>query len=205
MSVKRILDLAVSVPALLVVSPLLGLVALCIRFEDGSPIFYRQQRVGKNGQLFELLKFRSMQVHDIPAGETGQITEFHPLVTSTGRWIRRFKVDELPQLVNVLRGDASLVGPRPTLPGQVAEYDANQRRRLEVPPGLTGWSQINGNVRLSWEDRIRLDLWYIDHWSLWLDLRILFRTAKVIALGEQVDPKALQEARDHEKRTYRSC
>jgi len=200
---KRFLDILLSLSALLVLSPLLLLTALLIRLEDGPPVFYRQTRVGKDGETFDILKFRSMRVNDAPAAMMGTVTSDHPLVTRVGRFTRRFKVDELPQLLNVLKGELSLVGPRPTLPEQVAEYDDFARRRLLMRPGITGWAQVNGNIQLSWEDRIALDVFYVDHWSLTFDAYILWRTVSVVLFGEKPNPKALEEAQRYEHRTRR--
>lgn len=194
---KRVLDVLVSGAALLVASPLLALAALGILLEDGRPLLFVQPRAGRGGRVFQALKFRTMRVHGIPAHRMAQVRAGDPLVTRVGSVLRRLKVDELPQLVNVLRGDMSLVGPRPTLPEQVAGYDAFQRRRLEVTPGLTGWAQVNGNTELDWPERILLDVWYVDHRSLWLDLRILARTLAVIVGGERVRSGPLEQARLH--------
>jgi lipopolysaccharide/colanic/teichoic acid biosynthesis glycosyltransferase len=138
--------------------------------------------------------FRSMRVNDFSPLRVGQVRGEHPLVTPVGRWIRRLKVDELPQLLNVLRGDMSLVGPRPALVDQVESYTDFQRRRLEMRPGMTGWAQVNGNIELEWAERILLDIWYIDHCSPWLDLRILWRTSAVVIFGERSNRQALKDA-----------
>jgi lipopolysaccharide/colanic/teichoic acid biosynthesis glycosyltransferase len=141
-----------------------------------------------------------MRVHGLPTTEVGQVYETHPMVTRVGRLLRRFKIDELPQLVNVLLGDMSIVGPRPALPEALAGYDEFQRRRLEVRPGLTGWAQVNGSARLTWDERILLDVWNIDHWSHGLDLRILARTLGVVLWGERPNRRALAAARAHAAR-----
>jgi lipopolysaccharide/colanic/teichoic acid biosynthesis glycosyltransferase len=130
----------------------------------------------------------------------GQVRHDHHLVTRVGAVIRRFKIDELPQLLNVLAGDMTLIGPRPTIREQVERYDAWQRRRLDARPGLSGWAQVNGNTELSWEERIALDVWYIDHWSPWLDLKILARTLGVVARGEQRNAAAVAAGEAHAKR-----
>lgn len=200
---KRALDIAVAGSLLTLGAPLHLGAGLLVLIGDGRPVLYRQRRAGVDGQEFELLKFRTMEVHTTPPPAQGQVGLEHPLVTRTGRVLRRFKIDELPQLVSVLRGDMSLVGPRPTLVEQVETYDPHQRRRLMMRPGLTGWAQVNGNVSLSWPDRILLDLWYVDHWSLRLDLLILARTVGVILRGERVDPRALERAREHADRSRR--
>ncbi|HEY0022678.1 MAG TPA: sugar transferase [Longimicrobium sp.] len=194
---KRVLDVLVSGAALLAASPVLALAAAGILLEDGRPLLFVQPRAGRGGRVFHALKFRTMRVHQVPAHQMAQVRAGDPLVTRVGSVLRRLKVDELPQLVNVLRGDMSLVGPRPTLPEQVAGYDAFQRRRLEVTPGLTGWAQVNGNTELDWPERILLDVWYVDHRSLWLDLRILARTLAVVVGGERVRSGPLEQARLH--------
>ena len=171
--VKRALDLVVAATALLVLSPLLLLTALLILLEDGRPVFFRQTRAGRHGRPFSILKFRSMTVNDAPVASMGAVTGAHPLVTKVGRVTRRTKIDELPQLLNVLTGDLSLVGPRPTLLEQVAEYDDFERRRLALKPGVTGWAQVCGGIYLPWEERIALDVWYTDNWLLGLDFKIL--------------------------------
>jgi len=199
---KRLLDILLSLYALLVLSPLMLLTALLIVLEDGRPIFYRQKRVGKDAEEVFISKFRSMKVNDVPVMTLGQVTGDHPMVTRVGRFIRRFKIDELPQLFDVLRGKLSLVGPRPTIIEQVSKYDDFQRQRLKVRPGVTGWAQMNGSVNLPWAERIALDVWYVDHWSLWLDLNILLRTVGVVLFGERPNPKALKQALYHEQHMY---
>lgn len=199
LTVKRALDLVVAATALLVLSPLLLLTALLILLEDGRPVFFRQTRAGRGGQPFAIVKFRSMTVNDAPVASMGAVTGAHPLVTKVGRVTRRTKIDELPQLLNVLTGDLSLVGPRPTLMEQTAEYDAFEQRRLSLKPGVTGWAQVCGGIYLPWEERIALDVWYIDAWSLGLDFRVLLRTVGVIVLGERLDHKALKAALEHER------
>ncbi|HEX8390999.1 MAG TPA: sugar transferase [Longimicrobium sp.] len=194
---KRALDVAVAGVVLLAGLPVLALAALAILLEDGRPVTYTQPRAGQGGRVFTVFKFRTMRVHDVPAHHMPQVRGGDPLVTRTGAILRRLKIDELPQVLNVLRGDMTLVGPRPTLPEQVREYDAFARRRLEARPGMTGWAQVNGGTELPWRDRILLDVWYVDHASLWLDLRILARTVGVVLRGERVRTGPLEEARLH--------
>jgi len=146
-------------------------------------VLYRQTRVGKDGRDFELLKLRTMVVGAERQGAGFAVDRGDPRITRVGRVLRRLSVDELPQLWNVLRGDMSLVGPRPTLRYQVERYDERQRHRLDVKPGLTGWAQVNGRAALPWEERIELDLWYVQHRSTWLDLRILARTPRSLFRG----------------------
>jgi lipopolysaccharide/colanic/teichoic acid biosynthesis glycosyltransferase len=203
MGIKRLLDLAIGVAVLVVASPVLLASAVAVRMSSPGPVLFRQQRVGRYGRMFAALKFRTMQVNTFKVSELGQVDEAHPLVTGVGRILRRTKIDELPQLFNILRGQMSLVGPRPTVAEQVEQYDDFQRLRLQAMPGLTGWAQVNGNTQVTWDERILLDVWYIDHWSVWLDLKILLRTFRVVCFGEKPSPRILQEARDHAYRTYR--
>ena len=191
---KRLIDVVLSYVFLGIASPVLLVTALAIWINDQGPVLYLQTRVGLFGHPFKLLKFRSMRVNNLPAVAVGQVRDEHPLVTPVGRWIRRFKVDELPQLLNVLRGEMTLVGPRPDVPEQVMEYSAFQRRRLDIPPGMTGWAQVNGGIEISWPERIVLDVWYVDHCSFWLDVWILCRTAAVVLFGEKPDIEALEGA-----------
>ena len=173
---KRALDVAGAALVLALAGPLLALAALAVKLEDGGPAFYRQRRVGLNGAEFELLKLRTMVVGAERQGAGYAVNEGDPCITRAGRVLRRLSVDELPQLWNVLRGEMSLVGPRPTLAYQVERYTPRQRRRLEVKPGITGWAQVNGRAARPWDERIELDVWYVEHRSLWLDLKILART-----------------------------
>jgi lipopolysaccharide/colanic/teichoic acid biosynthesis glycosyltransferase len=180
---SRALDLAVASLVLTVTAPLLALAAILIKLESRGPIVYRQRRVGLHGEPFELWKLRTM----VPGAETMgagiYVLEGDPRITRTGRLLRRFSLDELPNLVNVLKGEMAIVGPRPTVQEQVDRYTERQRRRLEVKPGITGWAQINGRTSLPWPERIELDVWYVEHRSLWLDLRILAHTARMLATG----------------------
>ena len=180
---NRALDAVLAAALLAITSPLLGLAALAIRLESRGPVFYRQLRVGKDGERFELWKLRTM----VPGAETMgagiYVLEGDARITRVGKLLRRFSLDELPNLVNVLKGEMAIVGPRPTVQEQVDRYTDRQRRRLEVKPGITGWAQINGRASLPWPDRIELDVWYVEHRSLALDLRILARTAKLLATG----------------------
>ena len=172
----RALDVAGSAVLLAATSPVLGLAALAIKLEDGGPVLYRQTRVGKDGVDFELLKLRTMVVGAERQGAGFAVNEGDPRITRVGGVLRRLSLDELPQLWNVLRGDMSLIGPRPTLRYQVMEYTPHQRRRLDVKPGLTGWAQVHGRAALPWDERIELDVWYVDHRSPLTDLKILART-----------------------------
>jgi lipopolysaccharide/colanic/teichoic acid biosynthesis glycosyltransferase len=166
-----------------VTSLLLGLAALAVKLEDGGPVFYRQLRVGKDGRDFELVKLRTMVVDAERQGAGHAVDRDDPRITPAGRVLRRLSIDELPQLWNVLRGEMSLVGPRPTLRYQVDRYDERQRHRLDVRPGLTGWAQVNGRAALPWNERIELDLWYVEHRSTWVDLKILALTPFALFRG----------------------
>jgi lipopolysaccharide/colanic/teichoic acid biosynthesis glycosyltransferase len=181
--VKRSLDLAGAGLALLLAGPLLFLAALAIKLDDRGPVLYRQRRVGRHGKEFDLLKLRTMVVGAEAQGAGWAVNEGDPRITRAGRVLRRLSLDELPQLWNVVRGEMSLVGPRPTLAYQVERYTPRQRRRLEVKPGITGWAQVQGRARVPWDDRIEFDVWYVEHRSLWLDLRILARTPMALFTG----------------------
>ena len=185
-ALKRTADRAVAGLLLVLLAPLLAVVSICIKIDTRGPVFYRQTRVGRNGRPFSICKFRSMVVDSEKLGLGAAVAKGDERVTRIGAPLRMTSLDELPQLINVVRGEMSLVGPRPTVPEQVAEYTGRQIRRLEVAPGLTGWAQVNGRNSLSWADRIELDLWYVDHWSIWLDLRILARTPRALANQEGV-------------------
>jgi lipopolysaccharide/colanic/teichoic acid biosynthesis glycosyltransferase len=182
--VSRVLDVTIAALGLAIAAPLLALAMLAIRIESrGSPI-YRQRRVGRDGRPFELLKLRTMVAGAEHIGPGLAVNHGDPRITRVGALVRRFSLDELPNLVNVLRGDLAVVGPRPTIQAQVDQYTDRQRRRLEVKPGITGWAQVNGRASLPWPERIELDVWYVDNRSLLLDLRILARTARMLATGQ---------------------
>ena len=172
----RARDVAGALLVLALTSPLLAAAALWVKLEDRGPVLYRQRRVGRDGVDFELLKLRTMVVGAESIGAGFAVDEGDPRITRAGRVLRRLSLDELPQLWNVVRGEMSLVGPRPTLRYQVERYTPRQRRRLEVLPGITGWAQIHGRAALPWAERIELDVWYVEHRSAWLDLKILLRT-----------------------------
>jgi lipopolysaccharide/colanic/teichoic acid biosynthesis glycosyltransferase len=180
---NRAADVALAGGALLVASPLLALAALAVKLEDGGPILYRQTRVGKDGVDFELLKVRTMIVGAETIGAGLSVDRGDPRITRTGRLLRKLSLDELPQLWNVVRGEMSVIGPRPTLRYQVEQYDDRQRRRLDVKPGITGWAQVNGRASLPWAARIELDVWYVEHRSPLLDLKILARTPFALFRG----------------------
>jgi lipopolysaccharide/colanic/teichoic acid biosynthesis glycosyltransferase len=179
----RAIDVLLAALGLLVAAPLLIVAAVAIKLTSRGPVIYRQKRIGKDGAPFELYKLRTMKLGADPVGVGTPVLEGDPRVTSAGRVLRRFSLDEIPNLVNVLSGDMAIVGPRPTLKAQVDLYTPRQRRRLEVKPGLTGWAQVNGRAGIPWEERIELDVWYVDHRSLGLDLRILGKTLRLLATG----------------------
>ena len=189
----RVADLAIAVVSLIAVSPLLAAAAIAIRLESPGPVLYRQRRVGRDGEIFELFKLRTMRQGADPVGVGTAVTSEDPRVTRVGRLLRRFSLDELPNLFNVLRGEMRIVGPRATLPAQVELYTPRQRRRLDLRPGVTGWAQIHGRAGIPWEERIELDVWYVEHRSLRLDLKILARTPRALLGGvgrAAVDPYA---------------
>jgi lipopolysaccharide/colanic/teichoic acid biosynthesis glycosyltransferase len=189
----RVVDVALAAVGLALASPLLLAVAIAIRLGSRGPVIYRQHRVGKDGVVFDLFKLRTMRPGADPIGVGTAVTAADPRVTRVGKLLRRFSLDELPNLINVLRGEMAIVGPRATLPAQVELYTPRQRRRLELKPGVTGWAQIHGRAGIPWEERIELDVWYVEHRSLRLDLRILVRTPAALLGGagtEAVDAYA---------------
>jgi lipopolysaccharide/colanic/teichoic acid biosynthesis glycosyltransferase len=181
--VNRAADLAIAGGALVVATPMLALAALAIKLEDRGPVLYRQTRVGKDGVDFELLKLRTMVVGAETMGAGLSVDRGDSRITRTGRLLRKLSLDELPQLWNVVRGEMSVIGPRPTLRYQVEQYDDRQRHRLDVKPGITGWAQVNGRASLPWADRIELDVWYVERRSPALDLKIHARTPFALFRG----------------------
>jgi lipopolysaccharide/colanic/teichoic acid biosynthesis glycosyltransferase len=181
--IRRAVDIVVSACALIVAAPVLVVAAILIRVESRGGAIYRQQRAGLHGATFDVLKLRTMVSGAETIGAGLKIDAEDPRITRVGALLRRTSVDELPNLVNVLRGDMSLIGPRPTLPVQVEQYTERQRGRLAVRPGITGWAQVNGRASLPWPERIELDLYYIEHRSLALDLQILRRTVAMVLGG----------------------
>jgi lipopolysaccharide/colanic/teichoic acid biosynthesis glycosyltransferase len=182
-ALNRALDVVLAGAGLVLASPLLGAAALATKLESPGPVLYRQTRVGRDGGDFELLKLRTMVVGAEKMGAGWAVDQGDPRITRVGRILRRTSLDELPQLWNVLRGDMSIIGPRPTLRYQVEQYDERQRRRLEVKPGVTGWAQVHGRAALPWDERIELDVWYVENRSPALDLRILLRTPLALLGG----------------------
>ena len=185
---NRAADVAVAGLGLALAGPFLAAAALAIKLDDGGPVLFRQTRVGKDGKDFDLVKLRSMTVGAEHVGAGFAVDQGDARITRVGRVLRRLSVDELPQLWNVLRGDMSVIGPRPTLHYQVDRYTDRQRRRLEVRPGLTGLAQVNGRATLAWDDRIELDVWYVDNRSPLVDLKILLRTPLALLGGTYRGP-----------------
>jgi lipopolysaccharide/colanic/teichoic acid biosynthesis glycosyltransferase len=174
---KRLIDISAALLLLILLTPVLAIIASLIRYQLGSPILFRQTRSGKNGQPFAIIKFRTMRDATDASGQPLADAE---RLASFGIWLRSTSLDELPELWNVLKGDMSLVGPRPLLMEYVPLYTTEQTRRMEVRPGITGWAQINGRNAISWEARFALDVWYVEHQTLWLDLKILLLTVKKV-------------------------
>jgi lipopolysaccharide/colanic/teichoic acid biosynthesis glycosyltransferase len=181
--VNRALDVAGASLGLALASPFLAVGALAIKLTDGGPVVYRQRRVGKDGREFELFKLRTMVVGAEQQGAGWAVNRGDPRITRVGRLLRRVSLDEVPQLWNVVRGEMSLIGPRPTLAYQVEQYTPRQRKRLDVKPGITGWAQIHGRASLPWEERIELDVWYVENRSPAVDFKILLRTPRALLGG----------------------
>lgn len=184
LALKRLTDLLGSGIGLIIISPILLITVVLLEIFMPGPVFFRQQRVGKNGKTFNILKFRSMKV-DKEAEDNHDFTKDEERRTPFGNLIRRLKIDELPQLINVFRGDMSLVGPRPTVKEQTDLYNAYQRQRLKMRPGMTGLAQVNGNISLTWDERIDYDVEYINKFTFLLDIKILFKTVVVVIFGEE--------------------
>jgi lipopolysaccharide/colanic/teichoic acid biosynthesis glycosyltransferase len=170
---KRAFDLILTLPGLIIISPLLLIIALALLITQGTPIIFKQQRPGLKGKPFQILKFRTMSA---ARDEAGDLLPDGQRLTTLGRLLRAFSLDELPELINVIRGEMSLVGPRPLLTEYLELYSQEQRRRHDMLPGITGWTQINGRNALTWEDKFRFDVWYVENWSLALDVKILLIT-----------------------------
>lgn len=173
MFVKRLLDITISLIALIFLLPLMSLIYLLVIISLGSPAFFLQERVGKDNKIFKMIKFRTMKNS---TDKNGNLLSDNERVTKFGSFLRSFSLDELPELINILKGDMSLVGPRALLVQYLGLYNDEQIRRHEVLPGLTGWAQINGRNSITWSEKFKLDVWYVDNWSLWLDIKIFFLT-----------------------------
>lgn len=173
MFVKRLLDITISLIALIFLLPLMSLIYLLVIINLGSPAFFLQERVGKDNKIFKMIKFRTMKNS---TDKNGNLLSDNERVTKFGSFLRSFSLDELPELINILKGDMSLVGPRALLVQYLGLYNDEQIKRHEVLPGLTGWAQINGRNSITWSEKFKLDVWYVDNWSLWLDIKIFFLT-----------------------------
>lgn len=184
----RAADVLIATVALVLLSPFLLVAAIAIKLGSRGPVFYRQLRVGREDREFEMLKLRTMVRGSDPVGVGTIVTRDDPRVTRAGRFLRRTSLDEVPNLVNVLRGEMGIVGPRPTIPAQVDDYTPFQRRRHEVLPGITGWAQVQGRAGIPWEERIELDVWYVDNRSFALDACILVKTAWLVLSGKGLAP-----------------
>ena len=183
--IKRLIDFVLGLVGLIIFSPLFLVVAVLIKIDSRGPIFFRYERVGKDGKLFFPFKFRTMKEGAIKEGLGYNVAEDDERVTKIGKFLRKWGIDELPQLINVLRGEMSLIGPRPTFRYQVEKYNDFQKKRLLIKPGITGWALIHGRNLLSWEERIKYDVWYVENWSLWLDFRILLATLNLIFIKRE--------------------
>lgn len=181
---KRLFDFVISLLALVCISPILLIIIIVLHFANkGAGVFFYQERPGKNGKIFKVIKFKSMTDEK---DENGNLLPNDQRVTKIGRFIRKFSIDELPQLINVLKGDMALIGPRPLLLRYLELYTPEQARRHEVRPGLTGWAQVHGRNNISWTEKFKLDVWYVDHCSLWVDIKIIFMTIKSVVAGKNV-------------------
>lgn len=180
MIIKELLDRIFSLILIILLAPLFIILILCTKLDSKGPVFFLQERVGKGGRIFRILKFRTMIPNAIQIGSGVYTEDNDPRITRIGRFLRRTSLDELPQLINILKGDMSFIGPRPTLEYQVKEYDDFQKKRLLMKPGVTGLAQINGRNSISWPERIRYDVTYIESWSLFLDLKIFLKTFLVV-------------------------
>lgn len=182
---KRVLDVFISFVSLVPLAIPFAVIAVAIKLDSEGPVFFRQERVGKDGKLFKTWKFRTMIEGAVNKGLRYNVAEDDPRITRVGQFLREWSLDELPQLMNVLKGEVSIVGPRPTLKYQVDRYNDFQRRRLLAKPGITGWAVIHGRNLLSWEERITYDVWYVDHWSLGLDLWIMLKTLWIVLITRE--------------------
>ena len=197
--VKKTFDRVVATGLLVATSPVLAVAAAVVRVTMGGPVLFRQVRPGKDGKPFRIFKMRTMT--NARAAD-GTLLPDAERLTSVGRMLRSTSIDELPQLFNVLAGDLSLVGPRPLLVQYLPLYSPEQARRHDVMPGITGWAQVNGRNTVTWDQKFELDVWYVDHWSLWLDFKILSRTLGVILFGERANPAALEAAERYAREAY---
>ena len=183
--IKRVVDFFLSLTGLFILAIPLTIIAIAIKFDSKGPVFFRQKRVGWRGRLFKTWKFRTMVVGAVKQGLGYNVAHNDPRITCIGTLLREWGLDELPQLINVLKGEMSIVGPRPTLKYQVDQYNNSQRRRLLVKPGITGWALIHGRNLLTWKERIKYDVWYVDHWSLGLDFLIMLKTLWIVLITRE--------------------
>lgn len=184
--IKRIIDIVLSAVLIIVLTPIFIIIAVLIKVDSRGPVLFVQKRAGLKSSPFKIFKFRTMVQNAENMGSRLSVSQNDSRITKVGSFLRDWSLDELPQLFNILKGDMSIIGPRPTLLYQVERYDSMQRKRLDMKPGVTGWAQINGRNALSWTERINLDIWYVDNWSLLLDLKILLRTIRVVVNREGV-------------------
>jgi lipopolysaccharide/colanic/teichoic acid biosynthesis glycosyltransferase len=181
---KRIIDVVISGIGLIILFPIFGIIGILIKLDSKGPIFFIQERAGKDGKIFKAYKLRTMVENAEKIGLGYEVVKDDGRITRVGKHLR-WGIDELPQLINVFKSEMSMVGPRPALRHQIAKYSKEEMRRLEVKPGITGWALVNGRNALSWSERIKLDIWYIDHWSIWLDLKILFKTFWIVVFTRE--------------------
>ncbi|MGE5264360.1 MAG: sugar transferase [Acidobacteriota bacterium] len=186
LALKRAFDISISIFVLILLFPVVLVIGIAIKLDDGGPVFFLQDRVGKHGKIFRCCKFRTMIVGAEQKGLGLEVAKDDNRITRVGAILRRWTLDEIPQLYNVLKGEMSIVGPRPTVPSQIARYTPEQKRRLEVKPGMAGWAWIHGRNKLPWAERIKLDIWYVEHWSFWLDISILFTAFMLLVRHEGV-------------------
>jgi lipopolysaccharide/colanic/teichoic acid biosynthesis glycosyltransferase len=191
--IKRLIDFVAAVLLLVILLPIFFVVAVAIKLDSFGPVFFRQERIGYRGRTFRIFKFRTMAANAdrLTRGLPGDASS--PLITKVGRYLRDYRIDEFPQLINVVRGEMSLVGPRPLVPLYAHAWTNEERKRLNLRPGMTGWQQINGAGTLNWTQRAALDVWYVDHWSLWRDFIILLRTPLVVLRSDTVYGKDGQD------------
>lgn len=191
--VKKVFDLSVSLFLLVILTPFFAILSLLIKITSKGPVFFVQERGGKNGKPFKIIKFRTMQERTVDLYTDYEISEDDRRITRIGLILREMSLDELPQLINVVKGDMSLIGPRPTLLSQIRDYDETEKKRLIMLPGITGLAQVSGRNSLTWPEKIKYDIFYVEHWSLVLDIKIMLKTIKVIIKRE-----GLYEQRDNE-------
>lgn len=182
---KRVFDFLIVLISLILLSPFFLIIAVLIKIDSAGPVFFRQERIGRRGKPFYPFKFRTMVDGAVNKGLGSTVSEKDDRITRIGSFLRKYGIDEFPQLINVLKGEMSLVGPRPTLRYQVEKYNDFERKRLLMKPGLAGWALIHGRNSLSWEERIKYDVWYVEHWSLWLDVKIIFKTFYLIFIKQE--------------------